>query len=336
MATSGSRDRRPAKKFEYKQRSSEDVKKRSEGGSSSFDVYVQEAIKLFTPKEGDNLIRILPPTWPDAKHYGLDIYLHYQVGADNSAYLCLDKMKGESCPICEARAALQATGDTEAADELKPARRVLVWMINRNEEKDGPIIWSMPWTIDRDLCKLSTNERTGEYLAIDDPEEGFDVEFERKGKAQRTEYIGLRIARRASELGDDDWMEMAVDKPLPDVLNYYDYDHIKKAFTGGKSAHRPTKDEKAGPSAKKDRIDSLTYEKVQAMTSDELFDLWGELDMKGDADQFETDEELIEALCEELELKPAKRSRREVKDDKPSDTDEVKEGMNRLRRGRSE
>lgn len=321
--------RQPARKFEYRQRSADDVARRAESGANQIDTYIRDSIKLFTPKEGDNLIRIMPPTWDDAKHYGFDLYLHYGIGTDNAAYPCLEKMKGEMCPICEARKAAADAGDTELADKLKPNRRVLVWMVDRNDEKSGPVIWSMPWTIDRDLCKLSTDARTGEFLAIDDPENGFDVEFERKGKAQRTEYIGLRIARRSSELGDDDWLDLVVNHPIPELINYYDYDHIKRAFSGGSRAQRESEPGGDRGGSGKRGTAKHSYEEVQAMSARELEDLYYALDLPGDLEQFGSDAELAAAICEALGVQPAELPRRERS---ARGGEDIAEGMGRLRR----
>lgn len=249
MATS--RRGEKSRRFTYQSRDADAVKKRSDQGGRDFDSYIRDDIKMYKPKAGDNIIRILPPTWDDAQHFGTDIWLHYGVGAEEQTYLCLNKMKGEACPMCEEREKAQAKGDQEYADSLKPNKRVLVYLIDRDEEKEGPYVWSMPWTIDRDICKLVVDKRTGELLPIDHPEEGYDIEFERKGTAQRTEYLGLAVARRPSPLGDDDWLDVIADAPLPDLLQYFEYDHIAKVFgtaggrmRGQKDDAKDSKDEK--------------------------------------------------------------------------------------------
>ena len=223
---------RDRKRFSYQERNAESVKKRADQSGSSRDFYIPDEYKVWQPKAGDHTIRILPPTWDEAEHHGFDIYVHYGVGPDDAQYLCLAKMKGEHCPICEERKRLEAEGDQEAADALKPSKRVLVWMIDRNEEKEGPMIWSMPWTIDRDISKLVVDKRSGEVLPIDHPEEGYDIEFERKGTGMKTEYLGLQIARRSSDLGEEKWLDYVVDHPLPEVLKFYEEAYIKAVFAG--------------------------------------------------------------------------------------------------------
>lgn len=225
------------RRFEYRERAADETKRRSTQGANEYDKILKGSIKMWKPNDGENRIRILPPTWEDAKHFGLDIYVHYGVGPDRGTYLCLSKMKGEDDPIEEERLAARKDGDEEYAKELEAKRRVLVYVIDRDHEKEGVQAWAMPWTLDRDIVKVSVDRSSGEVLPIDHPEEGYDVEFEKKGSKNRTEYLGVAIARRSSPLGRDEWLEYAMDNPLPDQLQFFDYDHIAKAFGGG-GAHK--------------------------------------------------------------------------------------------------
>lgn len=290
--------------FEYHARDAADTKKRSTQGANDFDKILVDSIKMWKPNDGDNRIRILPPTWEGAKHFGLDIYVHYAVGPDRQSYLCLQKMKGEADPIAEEREIARRDEDEKYAKELEAKRRVLVFLIDRDHEKEGVQAWAMPWTVDRDIVKVSQDKSTGEVLPIDHPEDGYDVEFEKKGAKDRTEYLGVAIARRSSPLGKGDWLDYAIDHPLPDQLNYFDYDHIAKVFNGGgarkDSGRSSEREESAGRSTGRDRDDGRadnhsrsgreepetsrgrgssrtapanTWESVHEMTIDELEDL---------------------------------------------------------------
>lgn len=238
--------------YQYEGRSRDEMKKRSTQGANEYDKFLSDKIKMFKPNDGDNTIRILPPTWPKPKHYGLDIYVHYGVGPDRQAYLCLHKMKGEACPICEERQQALNDGDEKYAKEIEAKRRVLVYLVDRDHEKEGLQAWAMPWTVDRDLCTVSVDKKSGEVLPIDHPEEGYDVMFEKKGQKDRTEYIGMQIARRDSDLGNGAWLDAAMDLPLPDALIYYEYDHIAKVFGGG-GAHKERRDERDDDRGGRDR-----------------------------------------------------------------------------------
>lgn len=209
-------------------------------GANEFDKIVKDGIKQWTPQKGDNRIRILPPTWPDPKHYGFDIYVHYGVGADRGSYLDLDKMLGKPDPITEEVVELRRDPGNMTDDEVKAMdskRRVGVWLVDRDDEPEGVQFWAMPWTIDRDISVVSVDKATGEVLNIDDPKDGYDVEFRKDGEKRNTKYTGVSIARRPSALGKAEWLDFAIDNPIPDQLQYFSYEEIAKAFGGG-GAHR--------------------------------------------------------------------------------------------------
>lgn len=242
----GSRRSGSSSGYEYKARSRESVDQRA-ANTGDFDSILKRHIKAWKPRDGENRIRILPPTWKPTNHFGLDIYVHYGVGADRQSYLCLHKMKSEPDPINEEREAFVRTMDSESEKdkdylrELSATKRVLIYLIDRNDEKAGVQAWAMPKGMDTDIVKISVDRDTGEVLPIDSPRDGYDVLFERTGKGKNTKYEGVSIARRSSPLGKDEWLDFAVDNPLPDQLQYFDYDHIARAF-GGKASKRHDED----------------------------------------------------------------------------------------------
>ena len=239
----GSRGNSRGSGYEYKPRSAADTRARADKGANDYDKILKDTVKMWKPNDKDNRIRILPPTWKDPEHFGYDVYVHYGVGPDRQSYLCRFKMLGEADPINEEREKARKELDADDADDqayikqLDAKRRVVVYLIDRDNEKEGVQAWAMPWTVDRDIVKVSVDKSTGEVLPIDHPEDGYDVEFEKKGQGARTEYLGVAIARRSSALGKDEWLEYAVENPIPDQLQFYDYAHIAKAF-GAQGDHR--------------------------------------------------------------------------------------------------
>lgn len=313
-------------RFEYKPRDSDAVKRRVEQQSGGdFDGYFRDGCKTFKPKDQDNIIRILPPTWQDAEHYGYDIYLHYGVGPDEQSYLCLEKMKGQPCPICEERARAAKAKDDDYADSLKPKQRVVIALIDRDHENEGVQLWSMPWGVDKDLLSRTQDRRTGEILPLDDPENGYDVEFTKQGKGITTKYVGLALSRRESPLGDSSWLDYIAENPIPDCLVFYSYDHIASVF-GGASSKAPAKTEERGGRDKADddlrgvetrgssrgssSEPELTWEGVHSMKFEELCSIIDDQKLKIVADDSKNDEELADWVCEDLNIKkaPARRS----------------------------
>ena len=332
--------------YEYHARDDESAKKRATQGGGDFDRLLIDGVKGWKPNDKDNRIRILPPTWPGAKHFGLDVYVHYGVGPDRNSYLCLNKMKGLPDPIAEEYAILKRDArndaDDKAAKELSPKPRVLVYLIDRDHEKDGVQAWMMPAGLDKDIVKVSIDKDTGEVLPIDHPDDGYDVSFEKNGQGMTTKYEGVAIARRSSPLGRSEWMEYAVDNPLPDQLNFYSYEHIAGVFNGGGALREPDRaggkgDRDEAPAKERTRhqepvAEAHTWESVNEMTWEELEDLIEIERLKIDSKKAEDEADLAEWVCEEMEIKKTVKpsGRRVVTKDDESTTDR----LSRLRANR--
>lgn len=222
--------------FTYKPRSQGDWEKRERQTGSRFASFALDDFQIFSPKKGDNYIRILPPTWSDPRHYGYDLWVHYQVGPDGGTVVCLQKMKLSPCPICQHQQKMEAAGREDAGD-FKPTRRVLVWLINRADEGSGekskgqPMLWAMPWTLDRDISKLCRDRQSGELYQIDHPTEGFDITFEREGEPPIVKYIGIQLARRPSAV-DPTALEYLVQHPIDTTLQWRSYEEVAALFQG--------------------------------------------------------------------------------------------------------
>ena len=310
-------------RFEYHKPTAEAVKKRSEQrGGNEFDSIFKSAVKVFKVKDS-NVLRLLPPTWEKPKHFGFDIFMHYSIGADSQSYLCPKEMLDKPCPICEARALAVKDGDDDYAKELKAGKRVIYYIIDRDEEKEGVQAWAAPWTVDRDINTLIVDKRSGEVLGIDDPENGYDIEFSRTGKALTTKYVGMQIARRESDLGDDKWLEFAVNNPLPEQLQYFDYDHIAKVF-GGQSSKKDKEEnfddkqdrelrdgaERSTRGSKDSDADDLTFESVHGMVYEELCAIIDSEKLDIEPKDSTNDTELADWISEDLKL-----TKKEVKEE---------------------
>jgi hypothetical protein len=224
--------------FVYKRRAPEVVQQRAAGGNADFKGFVHNEYNMYTPHDGDNWIRILPPTWDDAKHYGFDIHLHFGVGPERAVVLCNAKMNGTHCPICQAQNRAQKAGDDELAKELRVTNRVLVWLIDRKTPEKGVMWWGMPYGVDRDICNISTDRMSGEYYEIDHPEAGYDVMFSKNGKGILTKYTGFQLARKASSV-DPASLAYISENPLPGILLERDYAEVQALFGGAPTTDAP-------------------------------------------------------------------------------------------------
>ena len=296
-------------KFQYTKRSFQDVRKRAEQSSGLRDNMLSDHVGMWKPAEGENCIRILPPSWKGADHFGLDLFVHYQIGPENSAYLDLRRMKNIEDPISEAYDQAQLDGDEEYAKKLRSVKRVLVYLVDRDKPNDGPKMWAMPWTVDKEIGLQSQDSRTHEVLYLDDPDEGYDIYISKEGTGERTKY-SIKIPRNSSPLVmTDAILDCLENHPLPDCLIYYDYDYINKVFAG-KSADKdevvetpPVK--KAPPPVKEKEKVKLTYEDVIALDIEDLLRVVEEEELDIDVSQLTEDdvEELTHLVLKELGLK---------------------------------
>jgi hypothetical protein len=235
-------------KFKYQKRTREDIQAAANQRGGNFDSFVKDGIRQYKVRDGKNMIRILPPTWEDARHYAYTLMINYGIGSDNQSYLSLSHMKREKDPLEEARRAANKEGDDKLAKDLEPKKRSGMYLIDRLEESAGVQFWAAPFTVDRDIAQMCFDEDTNEAILIDDPDEGCDVRFYREGKGRNTKYPGTKIKiLKPSPISEDEdlqneWLEFITDNPIPDILVYHDYDHISGVF-GGKAGFNDDDDD---------------------------------------------------------------------------------------------
>ena len=222
--------------FTYQARNEAQVEKRSNQSASKYAGVIKDDFNTFAARKDDNTIRLLPPTWENPDHYGYDIWVHFGVGPDSGTVLCLSKMKRQACPICEFQQKAESAG-REDADDYKPKRRVLVWLVDRKTEaekkstEENPKVWTMPWTVDRDISKICKDRESGALYMIDHPEAGYDVFFDKSGEKELTKYSGFALSRRESSVAQA-YIDFIVQNPLPSVLLWREYAEVKFLFEG--------------------------------------------------------------------------------------------------------
>lgn len=224
--------------FVYKPRTVDQVKERATRKGSRFDSIFKDGVDTYRSKQGDNLFRYLPPTWDDADHYGYTIFVHNGIGQDNSKYLCLRKMLNKPCPMCEAAKEFKDAGEADESKKMSYSERIVSYVLDRDgDDPEKPLVFEQSWTQDRDVSALCINERSGEILMIDHPDKGYDVSFKKQGQGLRTKYYGYQIARSDSPIHDsekaqDEILDYIRENPIPELLNYYDYDYLKGVLSG--------------------------------------------------------------------------------------------------------
>jgi hypothetical protein len=202
--------------------------------TSTFDAMVKpDGPRYFKARNGDNTIRILPPTWEGARHYSFEVWIHNEIGPDNQSYLCLDKGLKQTCPLCEER----YNASQADAEKLRPRPRNYIYLIDRYTEDAGPLLWAISNTSDKEILSQSLIKRTQQSLPIAHLTNGYDIEFSREGAGIKTRYNGFRVLREASKASEnpdrlEEWINYIDEHPIPDVLQYYPASHIKEVFHG--------------------------------------------------------------------------------------------------------
>ena len=324
------------RRFTYEKRSREEVKARANMRGGGFDSFIKSEYKRYKVKDGKNMIRILPATWEKPKHYGYDIWLNYGIGADNQTYLSLSKMDHEDAdkdPLVEARREAQRENDEKTAKALQPRQRVLVWVIDRNEEDEGPMLWDIPFSVDKDFINLCLDEDTKEVSYPDDPKDGHDIRFYKEGTGVGTKYPASRMKlMETAPLHEDadvegEWLDYVQENPIPDCLQYYTAEQISAAFDGSvrtadddedkpKKRSRDDDDEDEKPAKRKSRADDDEDEKPKRRAREE----------PEDEDEAEEEKPKRSARVreepedEDAEEKP--RKKRAVADDEDEDEEE--------------
>jgi hypothetical protein len=232
--------------FKYQPLTKQQLEKRLDQKTQIIDPSINPKFQVFRPKVGLNTIRFLPPTWQGFEHWALDAMTHMNIGPDNGSYLCLNRMLRQPCPICEERKSLDDEGDSEAAKQIYARKRRVAWIIDRNEDEptNNPKIWIYGYTIDEDIAGRCFNRKTGAEIDILHPDEGFDVTFRRGNEKPFPKTTQIEIDREPSPIDSDQaWQEYYLNfitkNPVPDVLQYYEYDHIYNVLHG-RSGRRPT------------------------------------------------------------------------------------------------
>lgn len=289
------------------------IKDKLDNDTGNRDFLFKEKVPIFTPHDGDNSIRILPGSWTDAVHYGYELWAHYSIGLSKSAFLCLEKMnKGEACPVCaEYKKAVQRQ-DAEYAKSINSQHRVLAYVIDRNAEDTGPLVWSMPYVkVARVLMGLSYDRRTGEVVTVEDPEHGHDISFRKRGKGLLTQYEELKIEFRETPLSSDGkqakkWIDYITAKSIPDLLQFKTVDHIKNVLLGNveePEISKPITSSKGEePTSVPSNGTALNADIIQSMKRRDLEELIKTKGLDIDPSDYEDSRELAQSIILELNL----------------------------------
>jgi hypothetical protein len=329
--------------FKYSHHNPDAVRRRAERSTRSFDSFLRDGVDTWKPKEGDNAVRILPPRWDKAEHYGLQIFVHNNIGPDNSSYLCQRKMNNKRCPMCDAYATARDSGDEEDAKQLRFSERYLYYILDREDTKSvHPVVWSVSNTQDREIGAQAVQRKTSVVLFIDGEDDGYDLSFKRSGQGLATRYTGYQFDRDPSPICESEKTQQRVldfitENPLPDLLRFYPLDYLTKLVSGESATKDEDEDEQPRRKAKVADDEDITdedeeEEKPRAKKSKPKDDEDEDEDEAGNEGNGADDDDEDE---DELEIKPPPRKpkpgREPLRAKKRSDDDEDETPRRRFR-----
>jgi hypothetical protein len=287
---------------------------RSKGRSKNI-IQDELDIPIWRPKDGSHIVDVIPYDAGDNDPlvdsgdptYTYEYWVHTNVGANNSMFLCPTEMFNDSCPICEHRQKLKEDGaDDEVWAKLFPKRRNLYNIVcyDRGEADKGVQVWDVSFHYFEKLVMAISKKqdrRGGKPKTVNfaDAEDGKSISFTiepAKSKKDYPKFVGHAFDDRDYEIDEDILEEV---KTLDEIVEIPEYDEIDKAYWGDKD-----KRGKRGKARKsKDKGD-------EDKDNDELADLIDDLDDCEDLDD-------MEEFIDEHDL--------DVKIKRKDDEDDVKE-----------
>lgn len=220
----------------YRPPPADHVKRQAERRGGKFDSIFKGNFDTFTPKEGDNTVRVLPAGWEGHDDYAYQVWVHFGIGADECSYLCLRKMKNDTCPICQEVARMRADGETDDAKRIDCKERLVCWIIDRSDRDETPALYSMPATLYKDINALCYSSRTGKAIFVDNPDDGYDITIRRTGTKINTRYLPQVDREPTAVTGDPEKYkeleDFVQDNQIPDCLQFFDAEYLERALSG--------------------------------------------------------------------------------------------------------
>lgn len=163
--------------------------------------------KFWNPKNGTNIIRILP-----GKTRGNDFYVETLVHwVENTPVNCRRMEGHDDCPICKQVKALYEAGETSKASKLRASKRYYFNVIDRENEAEGPMVYGCGVKVFNQVLSIMIDP---DYGDITDPDNGFDLKLIRTPKGGSNVDYNVTPRRNESPLNIDGWEEKMYDLSL--------------------------------------------------------------------------------------------------------------------------
>jgi len=165
---------------------------------------------FFGPKEGRNVIRILPPVGK-MEYFFQTVGRHYMPPDNKKAIYCPSFTSDRElpCPICELSDQLRQAGDKKMSDELRVRRQFWMNVINRDSSNPEPLIYTPGVIVFGELSSLISDP---DYGDITDVLNGYDIIIEKSGTGRDTEYHVKARPKTTPLTEDEDELENILSK----------------------------------------------------------------------------------------------------------------------------
>ena len=193
--------------------------------------------QFWTPKEGANTIRILPPWRPDGDEFWEEAGSHWSVGPGNKMFYCPNKTNGASCYLCEVVEDLLTSEyeeDLDKASRMKARTSILYNIVDLKEPEVGVQVYRSGVKVFEQLLQYASDSEWGDFT---DPDEGFDVVIRRTGEGISTQY-SVALKRSPSPIQDPNWLDQL--KDLHSLVQFATEAEMKAALEG---VEKDTEDE---------------------------------------------------------------------------------------------
>lgn len=269
----------------------------SKGKSTSF----------WTPEDGENVIRFLPPLKPNQE---LLPYFHHKTHwIDGQPYECLDQTfvdkngnlhEAESCPACKMAKKLykiseKDSEERELAYSISAKDRYIFRIVDRSKDKDAqtkPEFYEVGPAI---FKKFFSILKGGKYGNIVHPTEGRDFIIDKQGQGRRTNYdSSLPDADKSPIFADTDKLREvltnAVAMKYTDLVEFPSYNEVETAVREFLDPDSTDAGTSKTPSTKKQQKD----EDIDYTTSS------GRKDVVSAKDEESADDDQIDSLLGEF------------------------------------
>jgi len=183
--------------------------------------------QFWSPKEGTNEIRILPP-YGESGYFFREVDMHFGVGQRNESFVCT-RAEGGKCYACDKLEELRSSEDPKKvnlARKFVPRHRVLYNIVDLAEPSKGVRIFSSGVSIFKDILSYFADPDWGD---LTDPEEGYNLKIIREGTGLDTSYR-VQARKNPSPIADPEWLSQLHD--LDSVVQLLPYERQQEIVEG--------------------------------------------------------------------------------------------------------